>query len=178
MHKRFISLMAGTMVLATAASASAANTIFMTLTGQKSGAVKGGVTQKGRENSIQVMAVDDEIVSPRDAASGLPTGKRQHKPLRVSIELDQSAPILYAMITNNENITSLELKFWRPSVSGVETQFYTVRLTNANIADIHTTTDATTHATMLEVSFTYQKVQWTWTDGGVSATDNWQASAI
>jgi hypothetical protein len=35
---------------------------------------------------------DQEIVSPRDAASGLPTGKRQHKPFVISMELDKSSP--------------------------------------------------------------------------------------
>lgn len=31
---------------------------------------------------------EQEIVSPRDAASGLPTGKRQHKPFTITQELD------------------------------------------------------------------------------------------
>ena len=179
MHKKFASLVAGTMILATAASASAANSIFMTLTGQKSGAVKGGVTQKGRENSIQVLSIEDEVVSPRDAASGLPTGKRQHKPISVKFEIDPSAPILYNMIASNENITQLELKFYRPSPNGVESQYYSVKLTTASIASIRAETDATTHETLLDVTFTYQKIQWTWTDGAnVTATDNWMASAI
>jgi type VI secretion system secreted protein Hcp len=179
MHKKFASLVAGAMILATAASASAANSIFMTLTGQKSGAVKGSVTQKGRENSIQVLSIEDEVVSPRDAASGLPTGKRQHKPISVKFEIDASAPILYNMITSNENITQLELKFYRPSPSGVESQYYSVKLTNANIASIRAATDPTTHDTMLDVTFTYQKIQWTWTDGAnLTAADNWTASAI
>jgi type VI secretion system secreted protein Hcp len=175
MHTKFISILAASMVVAIASSASAANTIFMTLTGQKSGNVRGGVTQKGRENSILVAAFDDEIVSPRDPASGLATGQRQHKPLKVTIEIDQSAPILYQMLATNENITNLELKFWRPSAVGVDAQFYTVKLTNASIADIHATTDAS-HTTMLDVSFTYQKIQWTWVEGGVTAVDNWQTT--
>ncbi len=33
-----------------------------------------------------------EIVSPRDVASGLPTGKRMHKPLIITKELDRSVP--------------------------------------------------------------------------------------
>jgi hypothetical protein len=33
-----------------------------------------------------------EVVSPRDAASGLPTGKRQHKPLTITKEIDKSSP--------------------------------------------------------------------------------------
>jgi len=34
------------------------------------------------------------IVSPRDAASGLPTGKRQHKPIKFTKEIDKSSPVL------------------------------------------------------------------------------------
>jgi type VI protein secretion system component Hcp len=34
------------------------------------------------------------IVSPRDAASGLPTGKRMHKPFVITKELDKSSPTL------------------------------------------------------------------------------------
>jgi type VI secretion system secreted protein Hcp len=177
MGRNLISLVAGSMILATASSAGAANTIFMTLTGQKSGNIKGGVTQKGREGSLQVTAFEDEIISPRDAASGLPTGQRQHKPIKVTLELDQSAPLLYQMLANNENITALELKFWHPSPAGVESQFYSVKLTNASIAEIHASTSAdAAHTPMLDVSFTYQKIQWTWTDGGtVTAADNWQS---
>jgi type VI secretion system secreted protein Hcp len=175
MHRNLILLVAGSMILATASSAGAATTIFMTLTGQKSGNIRGGVAQKGREGSLQVAAFEDEIVSPRDAASGLPTGQRQHKPIKVTVELDQSAPLLYQMLSTNENITTLELKFWHPSASGVESQFYSVKLTNANIAEIHTSTSTdAAHTPMLDVSFTYQKIQWTWTDGGITAADNWQ----
>jgi hypothetical protein len=32
------------------------------------------------------------VVSPRDAASGLPTGKRMHKPFVITKELDKSSP--------------------------------------------------------------------------------------
>ena len=28
---------------------------------------------------------------------------------------------------------------------------------------------------MLEmISFTYQKIEWTWVDGGITSTDNWE----
>ena len=36
---------------------------------------------------------EQEIISPRDAASGLPTGKRQHKPFVITKELDRSSAI-------------------------------------------------------------------------------------
>jgi type VI secretion system secreted protein Hcp len=181
MYKKFISLVAVLMILATASSASAALSAYMTLTGQKSGAVKGGVTQKGREGSIGIIAVNHEVLSPRDPASGLPTGKRMHKPLTVTMELDQSTPILYNMLTSNENIPTLEVKFWRTGPTGMESQYFTVRLTNANISEIRLVepnvknTDTTHLDSYLEVSFTYQKIQWTWTDPSVTAADDWMA---
>ena len=38
-----------------------------------------------------LISFDQEIVSPRDAASGLPTGKRMHKPFVITKELDKSS---------------------------------------------------------------------------------------
>ncbi|WP_044246058.1 type VI secretion system tube protein Hcp, partial [Chondromyces apiculatus] len=43
---------------------------YLRLKGQTQGDIKGSVIQKGREDSIMVIAVSHEIISPRDAASG------------------------------------------------------------------------------------------------------------
>lgn len=47
-----------------------------------------GFSVSASDNSVS------EVVSPRDAASGLPTGKRQHKPMTITKELDKSSPKL------------------------------------------------------------------------------------
>jgi len=77
---------------------------YLKLKGQKQGTIKGSVTQKGREGKIAVIAVTHEIISLRDAASGLPTGKRMHKPFVITKKLDKSSPLLYNALVNNENI--------------------------------------------------------------------------
>ena len=162
---------------------------YLKLKGQKQGEIKGSVTQKGRENKIMVIAVSHEIVSPRDAASGLPTGKRMHKPFVITKELDKSSPLLYTALVTNENITEFELQFWRPSTSagagaGIEKQNYTIRLTNANIADIsfrmlnNKNPELSRYAEYEEVSFTYQKIEWTWVDGGIMSSDDWEAANV
>src|SRR6185436_4825615 len=104
---------------------------YLRLKGQKQGNIEGSVTQKGRDKSIMVIAVSHEVVSPRDPASGLPTGKRMHKPFVITKELDKSSPLLYNALVNNENISEWELQFWTPQISaasgtGVEVQHYTV----------------------------------------------------
>src|SRR5215813_9400185 len=115
---------------------------YLRLKGQKQGEIKGSVTQKGRESSIMVIAMSHEIISPRDPASGLPTGKRMHKPFVITKEIDKSSPLLYNALVNNENISEWELQYWTPQVKaqqgvGTEVQHYTVRLVNANIASIN-----------------------------------------
>jgi len=154
---------------------------YLRLKGQKQGDIKGSVTQKGREGKIAVIAVSHEIVSPRDAASGLPTGKRMHKPFVITKELDQSSPLLYNILVTNENIVNWELQFWRQNPTGIEEQYYTVQLTNASIATIDfrmlntKNPDLVRYAEYEEIAFTYQKINWTWVNGGITAADDWSA---
>src|SRR6478672_10887733 len=90
---------------------------YLKLKGAKQGPIEGSVTQKGREKKIMVIAVSHEIVSPRDPASGLPTGKRMHKPFVITKELDKSSPILYQVLCTNENVSEWTLEFWTPQIS-------------------------------------------------------------
>ncbi|MBN8525146.1 MAG: Hcp family type VI secretion system effector [Planctomycetes bacterium] len=157
---------------------------YLRLKGQKQGDIKGSVTQKGREGSIAVIAVTHDIISPRDTASGLPTGKRMHKPFVITKELDKSSPLLYSALVNNENISSWELQFWQPSATGAEKQHYTVKLTNANIASIgfrmlnNKDPNLSRFAEFEEIAFTYQKIEWTWIDGGIMAMDDWESPVV
>lgn len=153
---------------------------YLAIVAEKQGQIKGSVTQKGREGKIMVIAVAHEIVCPRDPASGQPTGKRMHKPLIITKELDRSTPLLYSVLVNNENIKDFQLQFWQPSATGVEKQHYTVKLTNANISQIHFKM-ANNKSPKLsrfneyeEIAFTYQKIEWTWVEGGVTSEDDWE----
>jgi type VI secretion system secreted protein Hcp len=58
--------------------------------------------------------------------------------------------------------------------------YFTITLTNAVIIDVtlnaHESQD-TTSAKGFEyeqIKLTYQKIEWTWNDGGITATENWQ----
>ncbi len=157
---------------------------YLSLKGQKQGDIKGSVTQKGREGKIMVIAVSHEVMSPRDAASGLPTGKRMHRPFVITKELDKSTPLLMNALVNNENISTWELQFWQPSPTGAEKQHYTIKLTNANIASINfrmlnnKNPELMKYAEHEEIAFTYQKIEWTWVDGGIMALDDWEDPVV
>jgi type VI secretion system secreted protein Hcp len=123
------------------------------------------VAQKqGAIGPITLQAMSHEIVSPRDAASGLPTGKRQHKPITITKQLDKSTPLLLNALATNENLTSVTI-----TVNGGGSPVATIKLTNASIADY------VDHGTTETWSFTYQKITWTWLDGGITASDDWEA---
>jgi len=158
---------------------------YLKLKGQKQGDINGSVTQKGRENSIMVIAVSHSIVSPRDMASGLPTGKRQHKPIIITKELDKASPLLYNSLVTNENISTWTLNFWTPQIKaatgvGNEVNHFRIELVNANIASIdfrmlnNKNPELSRYAEYEEVAFTYQKITWTWIDGGITAQDDWE----
>ena len=163
-------------------------TAYLKLKGQKQGDIKGSVTQKGREGRIAVVAARHGVLSPRDAASGLPTGRRQHRAFMLTKTLDASSPLLYALLINNENIAEWELQCWTPQTrssagTGAEVQHYTVRLTNAKLCDIQFVMADNRDPALArleaseELSFTYSKIEWLWTMGGISTSDSWETGA-
>jgi type VI secretion system secreted protein Hcp len=159
----------------------AALNAYLTLAGQVTGDIEGDVTEAGKENTIKVVGYNHTVRSSTDAATGLPTGKRQHKPLTIVKEIDKSSPLLFNVLSNNENLSTFTLRFYKPdSRTGQETQYYTVELINARIAGIRNWTPNTldpasrNYGDMEEVSFVYQKIIWTYEQGGITAEDDWQ----
>ena len=78
------------------------------ITGQKQGAI----------GPIQLTGLTHEVISPRDPQSGLPTGKRMHKPFVITKELDKSSPLLFKALTTNENLTSVLIGLLRERYAG------------------------------------------------------------
>lgn len=157
-----------------------ASNAYLRLSGERQGEIKGSVTQAGREDSIMVIAYNHEVFSPRDAASGLPTDKRQHEPLRITKEIDKSTPLLMNAWANGERMTNFELRFWRPSASGMEYQFYTIRLMDARIVSIHQEMLNNKYPENMQfkerehVTFVYRDIEWIYEDGGIAFEDRWE----
>lgn len=150
--------------------------VYMTLVGAKQGPITGPATDQQNKGAIEVHAFDIQVTTPYDAATGQASGKRQHQPITIVKEVDQTSPKLWTALVTNETITSAVLKVWSSAAvpTGSETLAYTITLTNALIMSIdESLPEGSTTAMREQISFTYQKIQWTWTDGGVTATDNW-----
>jgi type VI secretion system secreted protein Hcp len=138
---------------------SAANPDAVTATVMIHGAKTGDFSQ----TPIDVTAISHEIVSPRDPASGLPTGQRQHKPIVLTMGWGASTPRLLNSLVTNENLSTVSIALLSDG-----NQVATIKLTNANIAQYDQ------HGDQVTFQFTYQKIEWTWLDGGITASDDWE----
>ncbi len=154
---------------------------YMTLEGQNQGKIEGSVKVKGHEGKILVQAVEHTIEIPKSPQTGLPTGKRIHGPATVTKEIDKSSPKLFAALTSGEQMKTVTLEYYRISPKGTEEKYFTVQLENAIITSIRAWTPNCLDPAnkqmghMEDVAFTYEKIKWTFEDGGIEAEDSWLA---
>lgn len=152
-------------------NAHAALNAYLYVKGEKSGQVKGSVTQKGREDSIMVIAFEQMTM-------GSVTGKRNVGPIVITKEVDKSSPVLRQMLNTNESIKEAFIKFWTPSASGKEIQHYTVKLTQARIVSMKTVMANNKIPSNMqlkeyeEITITYVRAEWTWMDGGITTVED------
>jgi type VI secretion system secreted protein Hcp len=155
-------------------------TAYLKLEGMNQGKIEGDVAQKGREKTILVYGVDHEIEIPRDTHTGLPTGQRIHKPLKIVKHLDQASPKLLQAVTTGEHMKSFELDFYRINEKGQEEHYYTIKLEDAIIVKTHMYKPLTflpengPYHDMEEVYFTYSKITVTFEPAGIEAEDDWK----
>ena len=147
---------------------------YIKFTGQRSGVIAGPSTNKFHAHEWPLTSMTHEVSSPRDPQSGLPTGRRQHHAMVVTLPLATNIPLLWNVMVTNENLSRVVLSFNSNGADGQSQDVYTVTLTNASISDMIEVASGSTPA--FQVSMTYQKIQWD-TTGGVSALDDWESQA-
>lgn len=184
---RFKVLMLAALLCALPFQAHGAYECYLRIKGAKQGDIKGSVTQKGREGMIRVIDFDYSVISPRDPASGLATGKRMHKPLTVTMELDRATPLLFQCIAGNETLTDVTLEIWGPQMkaatgTGILVKVAEITLKNGGVASFHTKLvkgESATEKDLLvaEVMLTFQTITITYPEGGTTGFDSWEGNA-
>lgn len=129
---------------------------FLKLTGQVSGWIKGESKDKAHADWIEIESFSWGALSPRDTASGLPTGKRQYQPIRFVAKLGKDTPLQLQALARNENLSEVLLGVRR---SGATFDYLEVKLTNANLASWDL--GGAGEEAELEYGFTFQKVEMT-----------------
>jgi type VI secretion system secreted protein Hcp len=130
----------------------------------------------GTHGPFDVLGFSYGVKSPRDAATGQASGKRQHAPVVITKELDAESVRLFQAVVTNENLPTLVLNIYRPNAGSDVYMRYT--LTNAHVSQIHHEGSGVPETIPLEeVSFVFQKICVTYNPGpsSVQACDDWQA---
>jgi len=133
----------------------------ITIRGSRQGVFKGD----GRQNEIRGLSYDLEIVSPRDPASGLPTGRVRFNPITITKEWGAASPQILAALATNELLPAVQLTFTSTNIEGRSVVDHVITLTDANVVDVHHhpvagLKDSTTDKFQLEdISFSYRKIE-------------------
>jgi len=150
---------------------------YLQVKGQRVGVIKGDDQSAAHKDWIDVLGFAYAVVSPRDAATGQATGKRQHEPLVITKAIDKSTPLLFQALVTNENLPEVTIEFYRPQANGTESLYYKIKLTNATISSLHQSDEGKNGLKPYEtLELVFQKIETTWTDGGITASDDWSSS--
>ncbi len=168
------------------------SSVYLVLEGKRTGKVRGDVTTKGRDGQIECVAFDQEVSTARNTGSTAATGVRQYQPVTIRKRIDNTTPLIAAMLVSDEEVTAT-FRFWKvqprhTSPMGVEIQFFTVTIHGARVShqrlyvDDHAATTAAQSATtsitytppLEEVSFVFERITWEFTEGGIMAEDEIQ----
>jgi type VI secretion system secreted protein Hcp len=156
---RFLVLCGVVSALLSAVPAMAAIDAYMTLEGIKQGPIKGN----GMTEQIHLVSV----VRDTPMATGASVGRRRHSTITITKEIDAASPKLYTALVSNETFKSVVFTF--QGGSGGEKTAQKIVLTNATILSVRKSGGNEM------ITFDYQTIEVTYTRGGKTAMDDWDA---
>jgi type VI secretion system secreted protein Hcp len=144
---------------------------FMHVDGGSIGTVEGEATEKGHEKWITLSGYDGDATAPTatGAGGGAGAGKVQLKPIVVTKPIDKSTPKLFQALVTGTRLPAVQIDFVRPDSVGGEEVFYSVKLEQVIVTDVHQSDAGTSSGRPLEqVSLDFQKIEITY--GGSTAS--------
>lgn len=174
-------------VLMSATFADAAMTVMVSVKGKKQGSFAGESPRDAHKDKLEAVAYTFTVKSPRDAATGQASGKRQYGQLQITKKMGASTPQFFQALAGNEPLTTVTLDFYKTNANGEEFNFFTIKLSDATVAAIRqqTGSDAAPSAAaggkhtqpgvppqMEDISFTFKKIEMENKEAKTMATDD------
>jgi type VI secretion system Hcp family effector len=126
--------------------------------------VNGSVTQKGRENSIEVNSLEWSFDSDGNVGEVKFVG-----------DIDKALPVIANGLKNNQ-VAEGTFEFWLPSPTGAETQYFTLHGTQGKVTSVdmwmpnNQDPNLQRYNNTVQYTMTFQSMDITWVAGGISAT--------
>ena len=171
--KRLIATTIAVLVLGSSSFAGTLTLIVNSNQGQtKASATEFRYSQSPRElagGSSSMAAVN--AGSSARGAGGRAAMRRTNDPVVIVKPLDETSSLFVKAAASGEILTSVVFEFKRDVGSGTEV-YQTVRLTNATISSVREI-NGNGGRSMQEVSFTFQKIEYSNKDGAAAAPTSW-----
>jgi type VI secretion system secreted protein Hcp len=145
--------------LLSAVPAIAAVDAFMTVTGARQGPIRGNANSE----SIRLVSV----VRDTPMASRMPVGRRMHTTITITKTIDAASPKFQTALVTNETMKTVMFTF--EGGSGGAKTAQRIVLTNATILSVRK------EGELEKITFDYQSIEVTWTNGGKTMMDDWEA---
>ena len=161
---------------------------YMTITGATQGDISAGamssdsvgtLSNSAHEDKIQVQELDMGVSIPTDPQSGMPTGRRTHKGVRVVKCVDKSSPLLLQAIAKGEQLSTVRIEFYRTAATGAQEHYYTIELSEAALVKYRPffpnalDPASENYSHMEELVLQYKSIDVTHEVAGTSGSDSW-----
>jgi len=128
---------------------------YLSVRTKRAGELKGEVSAKGHENSIEVHGFEFGVAASSAIGSGQATARRQYKHLVLMKRLDSSSTSLLSALATNDEVKELKLALRKPG-DGQE-DFFTITLAGARVVGVDLDFDAGGDA-VERASFAFTKI--------------------
>jgi len=152
---------------------------YMTVKGKNQGEIQGDCAQQGRENAILCYYLDHGVALPTDIHTGLPTGQRIHRPLKVTTHMGKHTPKIFQACCSGE-VVDVEINMFQINEKGMEEKYFNIKLKDAIIVETREWYPETfvelnkSYRHMQDILFSYETIIWTYVIDGIEAQDSWK----
>ncbi len=139
----------------------------------------------GHTDKTEILGYMMEVKSPRDAASGMSTGKRQYQPVILWKLSGASSPQFYEALIRNDMLKKITFQYYRPDEVYKQNELvYTVELENVSVAGYRQLMGspdvpefkARQEGLYDEIKLVFDKITVTENKARTSATDAWKSN--
>jgi type VI secretion system secreted protein Hcp len=147
---------------------------YVQIEGTKQGQFANESARNNHAPRVVGLNFDYTVKVPRDASTGLTSGRRQHSPVILTKEWGAASPQLFQALVTNEVLRVVLFEFYRTNQNGEEELATTVKLTNATVVEIHQHSPTVAKVGQLEdISFTFGGIEIQNQQGKTMAADSW-----
>ena len=142
--------------------------------------IEGSCTQEGREGAVTILQLEHTVEIPVDVKDATATGTRRHGAMKIWANIDKATPLLMKCVTQSATVPEVKIEYWRTDETGTQVNYYNTVMTNVRVVKAEhwfpnvDKASTSTYKDMMTYELRYDKIEWTFTDGNLSHSDEWK----